>query len=162
MMPPPTAVITPSVTTPTMSRRAVRTAVSAPFRPNTKVPIRSSTSSSGDWVAISPSGQTGAGEVGIIRSHRDAGRRPTRPSARPGYRTDVPRALVTNDDGIDSPGLWALAAAAHAADLDVVVAAPHRGCSGVGTSVLSVRDDSRTALHPRVLPGMADIEAWAV
>jgi len=75
---------------------------------------------------------------------------------------EVPRALVTNDDGIDSPGLWALAAAARAARLDVVVAAPHRDCSGVGTSVASVRDGSRTALHPRELPGMADVEAWAV
>ena len=74
----------------------------------------------------------------------------------------MPRALVTNDDGIDSPGLWALAAAARAAGLDVVVAAPHRDCSGVGTSVTSVRNGSRTALHPRELPGLADVEAWAV
>ena len=36
----------------------------------------------------------------------------------------MPRALVTNDDGIDSPGLHALAAAARDADLDVIVAAP--------------------------------------
>jgi 5'-nucleotidase len=75
---------------------------------------------------------------------------------------DVPRALVTNDDGIDSPGLRALAAAARAAELDVVVAAPHRDCSGVGTSVMSVRNGSRTALHPRELPGMPDVEAWSV
>ena len=74
----------------------------------------------------------------------------------------MPRALVTNDDGIDSPRLRALAAAARAADLDVVVAAPHRDCSGVGTSVSSVRNSSRTALHPRTLPGMADVPAWAV
>jgi 5'-nucleotidase len=74
----------------------------------------------------------------------------------------VPRALITNDDGIDSPGLWALAAAARAAGLDVVVAAPHLDSSGVGTSVMSVRDGSRTALHPRELPGMADVEAGAV
>lgn len=74
----------------------------------------------------------------------------------------MPRALVANDDGIDSPGLWALAAAARTAGLDVVVAAPHRDCSGVGTSLRSVRDGSRTALHSRELPGMADVEAWAV
>jgi 5'-nucleotidase len=74
----------------------------------------------------------------------------------------VRRALVTNDDGIDSPGLWALAAAARATGLDVVVAAPHVDSSGVGTSVLSVDDGSRTALHPHELPGMAGVEAWAV
>ncbi len=34
----------------------------------------------------------------------------------------MPRALVTNDDGIDSPGLHALAAAARDAGLEVVVA----------------------------------------
>jgi 5'-nucleotidase len=37
----------------------------------------------------------------------------------------VARALITNDDGIDSPGLRVLAAAARDAGLDVVVAAPH-------------------------------------
>ena len=71
--------------------------------------------------------------------------------SRPGTTVrEMPRALVTNDDGIDSPGLWALApAAARAARLDVVVAAPHRDCSGVGTSVASVRDGSRTRVPPR-------------
>ncbi|MDT7707791.1 MAG: 5/3-nucleotidase, partial [Pseudonocardiales bacterium] len=32
------------------------------------------------------------------------------------------RALITNDDGIDSPGLWALAAGARDAGFEVVVA----------------------------------------
>lgn len=72
------------------------------------------------------------------------------------------RVLVTNDDGIDSPGLWALAAAARDAGLDVVVAAPHRDASGVGTSVLSVRDGARTGVHARELPGLPGVEAWAV
>jgi len=36
------------------------------------------------------------------------------------------RALITNDDGIDSPGLWTLAEGARDAGFDVVVAAPHR------------------------------------
>jgi 5'-nucleotidase len=74
----------------------------------------------------------------------------------------VPRALITNDDGIDSPGLWALAAAARAAGLDVVVAAPHLDSSGVGTSMVSVLNGSRTVLHRRELPGMRNVEAWAV
>jgi 5'-nucleotidase len=74
----------------------------------------------------------------------------------------VARALITNDDGIDSPGLWALAAAARDAGLEVVVAAPHRDSSGVGTSVLSVQDDGRTEVHARELPGLPGVEAWAV
>src|SRR4051812_12776143 len=44
MIPPPIAVIMPRVTTPTMSRRATRSAVSAPFRAKAKVPVRSSAS----------------------------------------------------------------------------------------------------------------------
>lgn len=72
------------------------------------------------------------------------------------------RALITNDDGIDSPGLWALAAAARDAGLDVVVAAPHVDASGVGASVLAVRESGHTVLHPRELPGLAGIPAYGV
>jgi 5'-nucleotidase len=72
------------------------------------------------------------------------------------------RALITNDDGIDSPGLWALAAGARDAGFDVVVAAPHVDASGVGGSVLSVREADRTLLHRRELPGLPDVTAYAV
>src|SRR5438270_12066962 len=48
MMPPPSAVVIPSVTTPTMSSWADRTAVSAPFRANAKTRVRSRTSSGAD------------------------------------------------------------------------------------------------------------------
>ena len=40
------------------------------------------------------------------------------------------RTLITNDDGIDAPGLTALASAALAAGHDVVIAAPVRQSSG--------------------------------
>lgn len=73
-----------------------------------------------------------------------------------------PRALITNDDGIDSPGLWALAVGARDAGLDVVVAAPHVDASGVGASVLSVRDNGRTVLHRRELPGLPGVPAYGV
>ncbi|HYH32476.1 MAG TPA: 5'/3'-nucleotidase SurE [Pseudonocardia sp.] len=72
------------------------------------------------------------------------------------------RALITNDDGIDSPGLWALATGAQRAGFDVVVAAPHVDASGVGGSVLSVRDGERTRLHRRELPDLPDVPAFAV
>ncbi|ODT98379.1 MAG: hypothetical protein ABS81_27990 [Pseudonocardia sp. SCN 72-86] len=72
------------------------------------------------------------------------------------------RALITNDDGIDSPGLWALAAAVRDAGLDVVAAAPHVDASGVGASVLSVRDEAGVRVHPRTLPGLDDVPAFAV
>jgi 5'/3'-nucleotidase len=72
------------------------------------------------------------------------------------------RALITNDDGIDSPGLWTLAAAARAAGLEVVVAAPHVDASGVGASVMAVREGGQVRLHPRENPEMADVAAFAV
>ncbi|OLT15180.1 hypothetical protein BJF78_16345 [Pseudonocardia sp. CNS-139] len=72
------------------------------------------------------------------------------------------RALITNDDGIDSPGLAALAAGARDAGFEVVVAAPHVDASGVGGSVMSVRDGDRTLIHRRELPGLPDVPAYAV
>jgi 5'-nucleotidase len=72
------------------------------------------------------------------------------------------RALITNDDGIDSPGLVALATGARDAGFDVVVAAPHVDASGVGGSVLAVRDGRRVRVHRRELPGLPDVPAFAV
>lgn len=72
------------------------------------------------------------------------------------------RALITNDDGIDSPGLWALAEVARDAGLDVTVAAPHVDASGTGGSVLAVREAGRVRLHPRELPGLVGVPAYAV
>ncbi len=47
---------------------------------------------------------------------------------------DLPRVIVTNDDGIDSPGLRKLAARL-AEEFDVVVAAPASDMSGSGTGI---------------------------
>jgi 5'-nucleotidase len=74
----------------------------------------------------------------------------------------VPRALVTNDDGIDSPGLHALAAAAVEAGLEVVVAAPSEQASGTSASLAAVRREGRTVVARRELPGLPDVPAWAV
>ncbi|MBM7365393.1 5'/3'-nucleotidase SurE [Gordonia hydrophobica] len=45
------------------------------------------------------------------------------------------RILVTNDDGVDSPGLIALAVTAANAGHDVLVAAPHRQSSGASSGL---------------------------
>ena len=74
----------------------------------------------------------------------------------------MPRALVTNDDGIDSPGLHALAAAARDAGLDVIVAAPAEQSSGAGASLTAVRREGRTVVTRRELPGLPGVPAWAV
>ncbi|SHK69674.1 5'-nucleotidase [Pseudonocardia thermophila] len=63
--------------------------------------------------------------------------------------------MITNDDGIDSPGLWVLAAAARDAGFEVTVAAPHVDTSGAGASVLAVRDDDgHVRVHRRDRDGI--------
>jgi hypothetical protein len=62
------------------------------------------------------------------------------------------RALITNDDGIESPGLHVLAALARDAGFDVVVAAPHEDASGVGASVKAERNGGGVRLHRREIP----------
>lgn len=71
------------------------------------------------------------------------------------------RALITNDDGIDSPGLVALAAAAVDCGLDVVVAAPASQASGTSASVAAISDTGRVASSRHTIPGL-DVEAYAV
>ena len=71
------------------------------------------------------------------------------------------RALITNDDGIDSPGLVALAAAAVDSGLDVVVAAPASQASGTSASVAAISDTGRVASSHHPIPGL-DVEAYAV
>jgi len=69
---------------------------------------------------------------------------------------------VTNDDGIDSPGLHALAAAARDAGLDVIVAAPSEESSGAGTALTAVRREGRTVVTRRELPALPGVATWAV
>lgn len=69
------------------------------------------------------------------------------------------RALITNDDGIDSPGLLALARAAAGLGWEVVIAAPSTEASGTGTSLASTEGRSRIHLERRDLDGF---EAFAV
>lgn len=71
------------------------------------------------------------------------------------------RALITNDDGIDSPGLVTLAAAALECGLDVLVAAPATQSSGTSASVAAASDTGRIVSERRALPGL-DADAYAV
>ena len=70
------------------------------------------------------------------------------------------RCLVTNDDGIGSEGLRALALVALEAGLEVVVAAPMQECSGASASITAVEEDGRFVVEARTLPGLE--EACAV
>ena len=76
--------------------------------------------------------------------------------------TASPRALVTNDDGIDAEGLRTLASVAVEAGLDVVVAAPHRESSGSSASLTALEKDGRLVVHERRLTGLNGVRALAV
>lgn len=57
------------------------------------------------------------------------------------------RVLITNDDGIHSPGIRTLAGVAANAGLDVVVAAPSRDSSGASASLNAVEHDGRLMIE---------------
>lgn len=65
-------------------------------------------------------------------------------------------ALVTNDDGIRSPGLAVLARVARRAGYDVVVAAPARESSGASAALHGAEDDGRLAIEEVRAPGLPD------
>lgn len=72
------------------------------------------------------------------------------------------RVLVTNDDGIDAPGIHALARAARDAGWDVTVAAPARQSSGASASIVAAEEDGRIAVERRELAGLEGVPAFAV
>jgi 5'-nucleotidase len=74
----------------------------------------------------------------------------------------MPRVLVTNDDGIDSRGLHALAGLAVDLGLEVLVAAPARESSGASASLGAVEQDGRVVVEPREISGLPGVEALAV
>ncbi|WP_454049905.1 5'/3'-nucleotidase SurE [Cellulomonas sp. Marseille-Q8402] len=74
------------------------------------------------------------------------------------------RVLVTNDDGIESPGLAVLARVALQAGADqVVVAAPARDSSGASAALLGAEQDGRLIVDRTDAPGLpGGVESFAV
>ncbi|MER7798098.1 5'/3'-nucleotidase SurE [Microbacterium sp. NPDC096154] len=72
------------------------------------------------------------------------------------------RVLVTNDDGIDAPGLHALARAAASHGVDVTIAAPERQSSGASASIIAGEEEGRIAMERRTLRGLEELPAFAV
>jgi 5'-nucleotidase len=70
--------------------------------------------------------------------------------------------LITNDDGIEAPGLRALATAAFEAGHRVVVAAPAAQASGASASVVTEQRAGRVPLDRHKLPGLPGVPAYAV
>jgi 5'-nucleotidase len=72
------------------------------------------------------------------------------------------RALVTNDDGIDSEGLHWLAATVRDYGLDLVVAAPIRESSGQGAGIGGREEGGRIIVQERHLPDLRGVPTYAV
>ncbi|MBF0815839.1 5'/3'-nucleotidase SurE [Microbacterium paludicola] len=72
------------------------------------------------------------------------------------------RVLVTNDDGIEAPGLHSLARAAAAKGLEVMIAAPERQSSGASASIIAGEEEGRIAMESRTIEGLEDLRAYAV
>jgi 5'-nucleotidase len=72
------------------------------------------------------------------------------------------RVLITNDDGIGSPGIHALVAALAGAGHDVVVAAPIDDRSGSGAAIGRIDPDEQVHARRAELPGCDGIPAFAI
>lgn len=72
------------------------------------------------------------------------------------------RVLVTNDDGVGSPGIMALAAALHHAGHDVQVVAPLSDLSGAGASIGPLHRSERIPVAERHWPELPDVQVLAI
>jgi len=71
------------------------------------------------------------------------------------------RILITNDDGVDSPGIHELAMQIEKAGFEAVVVAPDHDASGTGTSVGIMARDRPIAVTPARIAGFSG-EAYGV
>ena len=72
------------------------------------------------------------------------------------------RVLVTNDDGVESPGIHVLAAGLRDVGYEVLVVAPNRDCSGIGAAIGLVHADQHLDAAEVVLPGCEGVPAFAL
>jgi 5'-nucleotidase len=72
------------------------------------------------------------------------------------------RLLITNDDGIDAPGIRWLTRAAARDGHDVVVAAPLKEASGSSAAMTAVEQDGKIVVQQRELPWARRVPAYAV
>lgn len=72
------------------------------------------------------------------------------------------RVLVTNDDGIEAPGLHALAVALDDAGYDVVVVAPDVNHSGYGAAIGDLGPGADLSITRTEVPGLSHVAAWSL
>lgn len=72
------------------------------------------------------------------------------------------RVLLTNDDGVDAPGLHALARMVADEGHDVVVAAPLEDMSGSGAAIGRLHVDDHIDVKSVEVPGLEGLPCWGV
>ncbi len=72
------------------------------------------------------------------------------------------RVLLTNDDGIDAPGLRALAQHLSAAGHQTIVLAPAEDCSASGAALGPLRLDRPSLMRQTTLAGLESIRAYSL
>jgi 5'-nucleotidase len=72
------------------------------------------------------------------------------------------RILITNDDGIDAPGIRWLTRAVVRAGYDVLVAAPLTEASGSSAAMTAVEHDGRILVQHREIAGAKNVPTYAV
>ena len=72
------------------------------------------------------------------------------------------RILITNDDGIDAPGIRALTRAVARLGHDLVVAAPLKEASGSSAAMTAVEQDGKIIVERRELAGAKNVPTYAV
>lgn len=72
------------------------------------------------------------------------------------------RALVTNDDGVDSIGIRTLAKVVADAGLETLVAAPHQEFSGASASFTALQEGGRLVMHEREWPDVGAVRVLGV
>src|SRR6266508_1670747 len=77
-------------------------------------------------------------------------------------RLGAMKILVTNDDGVASPGLHALAAAIVDAGYDTIVVAPSSDMSGAGASIGKLHADEHIDAAKVDLPGVEGVPTFAL
>ena len=71
------------------------------------------------------------------------------------------RILITNDDGIQSPGIQALSRHVETAGYEVIVVAPDHNASGTGTSLGRISSDEPVHVSRQSIPGLR-ADAYAI
>ncbi len=69
---------------------------------------------------------------------------------------------MTNDDGIESPGLMVLARAAHELGFEVIVAAPAWNSSGASGALTALQQDGKVGIEQREVKDLPNVSVYAV